>query len=268
MISCPNCHQAVEIEDKHLGTIFTCPQCSSVYFIDWNGQPEVADHSQAPQAESEGESFLSGEQYASGFEPGETFSPFTPVDPSSETSPEESPASGTLDQWGSEGLNSVDDGQDEAGPYLKDPELGYTDSEENPMAGFSEIEPYDSGAEYKSAEAEETPYDFNQTLDAVAEPQASSSSLDDISEFANAEARSGGLTYDIIITGLDSVPVLKAFKEAITDARFAWSEDEIMSQIVRGHLHLKNITPVKAAVLINRIKYLEINLTWRQSVYS
>lgn len=49
MIPCPSCQKSIEIEDKHLGTLFTCPYCNSVYFIDWNGQPELALHDSEPE---------------------------------------------------------------------------------------------------------------------------------------------------------------------------------------------------------------------------
>lgn len=44
MIACPSCQRPVEILDQHFGALFTCPHCQAVYFIDWQGQPEMAQH--------------------------------------------------------------------------------------------------------------------------------------------------------------------------------------------------------------------------------
>lgn len=40
MTECPSCHQQVNIEEKYFGTLYNCPRCSAVYFVDWNGIPE------------------------------------------------------------------------------------------------------------------------------------------------------------------------------------------------------------------------------------
>lgn len=44
MIACPSCQRPVEILEQHFGALFTCPHCQAVYFIDWQGQPEIAQH--------------------------------------------------------------------------------------------------------------------------------------------------------------------------------------------------------------------------------
>lgn len=128
----------------------------------------------------------------------------------------------------------------------------------------SQFDPNSSAA----PEVEEPAYDFSQTLDAVPTPvQEPQDSLAEITSFANTEANGSGFSYDISIKGLDSALTVKLFREAITDSRFTWNEEEVMGQIVKGQLILKGIAPVKAAILINRIKYLELNISWSQSVY-
>lgn len=42
MISCPSCQKQVDIQDKHMGTLFSCPHCNAVFYINFEGQPEVA----------------------------------------------------------------------------------------------------------------------------------------------------------------------------------------------------------------------------------
>lgn len=185
MIPCPNCHQSIEIEDKHLGTLFTCPHCSAVYFIDWSGQPELATH------ESE-----------QSFEP--------------------------------------------------------------PQDEYS-----------LSAAAEETPYDFSQPLDqaSVEEPSVdhaanpmSSADFSDVMEFANSNANVGPLSYAVIIEGIESSHLLIQLKEAMTDSRFGWDVAALLEQVGGGRLVLSGLSPAKASVLVSRIKYLPLKISWRQDV--
>lgn len=50
MASCPICQKEIEIHEQNLGALFNCPHCSAVYFVGWDGQPEL---SPAPPPEVE-----------------------------------------------------------------------------------------------------------------------------------------------------------------------------------------------------------------------
>lgn len=40
MSQCPKCLGSVELTSQHYGTLFSCPHCSAVFFVGWDGQPE------------------------------------------------------------------------------------------------------------------------------------------------------------------------------------------------------------------------------------
>lgn len=42
-MQCPSCHKEVSVKDKDVGALFTCPQCRSVYFINFDGTPEFGE---------------------------------------------------------------------------------------------------------------------------------------------------------------------------------------------------------------------------------
>lgn len=193
----------------------------------------MADHSQQPEAPSFSESFAVVEENESeAFSPGESFSMPEP-------------------------------------PLSEDPVLSWN-PETQPENAYSEEMPTPSVAENFEGQQEtaEAPYDFSQTLDTVAEPPTHSSDLSEIADFANGETSMGGMSYELLVSGLDSVTLLKEFREIISDARFVWNEEEILSQIKRGELVIKDLPPIKAAILVNRLKYLELKISWRQSVYT
>ncbi len=45
MAVCPSCHAQIEIGSEFFGGLFTCPSCSAVYFIGFDGVPENAQAS-------------------------------------------------------------------------------------------------------------------------------------------------------------------------------------------------------------------------------
>ncbi len=90
----------------------------------------------------------------------------------------------------------------------------------------------------------------------------------DIVDFGNSPQLSGPLTYSVFIKGIDIADTREKIKEALTDSRFAWDTEVVMSQIKNGALTLPDLSPAKAVVLINRIKYLPIEVSWNQNVLS
>lgn len=116
-------------------------------------------------------------------------------------------------------------------------------------------------------------YDFNQALgQPVPQPMHSltpdSADFSDVEAFANANAASGPLSYVVIIDDIDSSHLLKQLREAMTDSRFGWDVNALTSNMAGGRLILSGLSPAKASVLINRIKYLPFKISWRQDVLS
>ena len=88
-----------------------------------------------------------------------------------------------------------------------------------------------------------------------------------INAFANSEvsqAKDGLLVFKLRISGIDSKEIRESLREAIEDARFSWDTNAIMTRINKGHLVIENVSPVKATILINRIKRLPVKIRWEQ----
>lgn len=103
---------------------------------------------------------------------------------------------------------------------------------------------------------------------AVYKPQTEepSSELAAIAKFGNSEnlSRDGNLRYNVFITGIDTIDVREAFREAITDRKFVWDIDQIVKSIRNGEVQIQNITPIKAHILISRLRGLPVQVTWEQ----
>ncbi|MBX3039697.1 MAG: hypothetical protein KF789_03180 [Bdellovibrionaceae bacterium] len=264
MASCPNCHQAIEIKSQHMGALFNCPHCRAVFFVDWNGQPEaLAQHEPEP--------------------PPETPAPLEPSsDPFSvEASPIESPLE----------MPSMSPSDGFAGVDMPPPEVAYEPVSESPLempfeAALSPVaeeapaldvplempveSPLEMPAETPVANesfdgAEQTPVGDPFALEPAA--VAGDEGMADVLNYGNQENAAGPLAYTVVIEGLELAETFEKLKEALTDSRFNWESDEVMAQVKAGRLELKGLNPTKASILINRIKYLPIEVSWKQEVY-
>ncbi|WP_347358662.1 zf-TFIIB domain-containing protein [Bdellovibrio sp.] len=260
MIPCPNCHQSVEILDKHLGTLYTCPHCNAVYFIDWNGQPEMAQHEPEPEPVEapveqnyQEQNFQDQSGYPEQSYQGQDYQAQEYQQP--EVPNEQEPA-------------AFDGGFNEA------PNMAYESPAETSFEAISE----DQEVHGEVPAVEEAPYDFSQTLDSVGSPLtpeplapagvSDTADFSDVTDFANADTVSGPLAYTLTIEGIESSLLVSQLREAMTDSRFGWDVATILSQIGGGRLVIKGLSPAKASVLINRIKYLPFKISWRQDVLS
>lgn len=232
MISCPSCQKQVEILDKHVGTLFSCPHCSSVYYINFEGIPEVAQ----PEPEIAATVNSGDVQHNYVHQAEESY--------------------------------QVEEHQESAYNYNE-----YSDATETeePVAISA---PLQNDQQFDQAYTQVDRYDFEQPLDQVSMGEdvviSSSDSPDfaDVVDFGNADTGVGPLTYAVVIEGIDSAQVIHDIKEAMYDSKFGWDVNEQMAQVNRGRLVLPGLSPAKAFVLINRIKYLPLKISWRQDVLS
>jgi hypothetical protein len=101
-------------------------------------------------------------------------------------------------------------------------------------------------------------------------PEPSFGPADDplnLNEFANSEvssAKDGPLLFRVLISGIDTREIRESIREVIEDPRFAWDSNEIFSKISKGHLAINGLSPVKASILITRIKRLPVEIRWEQ----
>ncbi len=88
----------------------------------------------------------------------------------------------------------------------------------------------------------------------------------EISDFGNAiDAKA--LSYDIVIEGIETAELLEELKDCLRDPRFGWDLPTVLSEIKEGRLELRGLNGPKAIVLYNRVKFLNLETTVRQSLY-
>jgi hypothetical protein len=100
-------------------------------------------------------------------------------------------------------------------------------------------------------------------------PEAASAGfgMKEIADFGNSEesaGREGTFSYDISISGIDSADLRTAIKEALTDPLFLWDTEALIREAKQGELKIANITAVKAAIVVQRLRGLPVDIQWVQ----
>jgi len=191
---CPVCQSEIEITSQHYGTLYTCPSCRGVFFVDWGGQPEAATPTETP-------SFSDVPVYENAENSESLENDFSPA------------------------------------PHFETP----AQPEEN-----------ESGS-----------YNIAQEPVNLDTPD-----LSDIADFGNADITQSAFNYSMRIEGIDSGALRKQLQEALSDSKFNWNVIQLMAQIKGGVLTIKSMNPVKASILMQRLKYLPVKVSWRQDVLS
>lgn len=91
--------------------------------------------------------------------------------------------------------------------------------------------------------------------------------MSNLAKYGNSEesqGRAGPLRVKVRVAGIDSPEIREELRAALTDKKFLWDTEEMMRSIDRGVLVIPNATPLKAAILIERIKGMPLDISWEQ----
>jgi hypothetical protein len=91
--------------------------------------------------------------------------------------------------------------------------------------------------------------------------------MNEVVAFANSEkmeSREGVFRYKLCIENIDTKDLAKEVYEALEDSRFLWDPEEIMSQIKMGVLIIGDLNPIKASLLVFRLRDIDVALSWEQ----
>ena len=92
-------------------------------------------------------------------------------------------------------------------------------------------------------------------------------SINEILDFGNSEdsqIKQGNIFYNIMIHGIDTSNIRSDIREALSDRRFLWDPDAVLKNIKSGTLVISKINPVKASILITRLRPLNLQIKWEQ----
>lgn len=281
-MQCPSCHKEVDVKDKDVGALFTCPQCRSVYFINFDGTPEYGEVEQpsveelkklqnaaVPEKKKKKKKKQDDDELDQ--HEVEAAEPQQPVAFEMEVPPVDIPQTETpvfeiqpMENFAPSEVAPTETFSLEPAPQ----DTFQVASEEPPIEAFPtespSIENFSYEAPNEALSANENQFQSQEVP--VSAPQDFSSIASEIESFGNQQTAVAGISYDLEITGLDTKESQELLREAIDDSRFGWHPDDVAREIRRGSCTFKNLTPVQAFVLARRIQFIDIEMKWKQNV--
>lgn len=233
-MQCPSCHKEVDVKDKDVGALFTCPLCRSVYFINFDGTPEYGEVQQPSDEE------LKKLQNA--------------AVPEKKKKKKKKKDDDELDQQ----QEAQPDTSTEVFTLEPEPEAIHLEVEPLPIEALPMESPTIENFSYEAVSANNEGQ-FQQAEDF-------NSIASEIENFGNQQTAVAGISYDLDITGLDTKESQELLREAIDDLRFGWHPEDIVRQIRTGTCKFKDLTPVQAFVLARRVQFIDVEMKWKQNV--
>jgi Zn-finger nucleic acid-binding protein len=246
-VICPQCQSEVPVTEAQYLSMYTCPKCTAVYFVDISGQPEFSDMTES-------------EKYAEQALQGLT-QPNTPeteqvsADQQIFNSPEPLAEQDQFDQVLNQTIeNSLTpqgdfdstDHQNEFSPEMtQDQDIPASHNTTNMDLSLDQ--------------------NIFQNSNIVEESSPFSTVASEISSFGNRNVEVRQVSYNLKVTGLDSKELLTLFKEALEDMKLGWLPQDIAGFIKNGECILKDLSAVQAYIIAKRIQFLDIEMEWTQN---
>ena len=86
-------------------------------------------------------------------------------------------------------------------------------------------------------------------------------------EFVSVETSPGPLMYQVIIEEIDTKNLRTEVKLALSDPKFMWNVSELMDSIKNGKIAISDLNPVKASMVVQKLREVPVKVSWSQSAY-
>ncbi len=157
-----------------------------------------------------------------------------------------------------------------------------TTDNENTSPSFSQSQSHSppSPPEFEAelnlgADLESMPSEAASLLPQTLEPTPAAASrlaspdMSDVVEFGNStlsQGREGSLRFHVSILGIDTGEVRKQIIDILADTRFLWDAQSLMSKMRNGRIDIRDLTAVKASLLVQRLRTVPVEVFWEQYV--
>lgn len=137
------------------------------------------------------------------------------------------------------------------------PELVAASEAEGAEGPLNEADWFDQPLEHGFTTPEQLNVSANETVD-----------FSDVVEFANsAELDHSPLAYTLWIEGIDSGEIRARVEDVLSDSRLNFHLGDVMKNLKKGVLELRDLNPVKASFIASRLRAEAVNFRWRQSIF-
>lgn len=253
---CPQCHNEVPVTEAQYLSMYTCPRCTAVYFIDIVGQPEFNDMSESEKYATDLQNQVATKQKATEnhqneFQKLESENQSHDLEENVFSNPEEVALEAHSD------INQLNHDQfDQVLDQTLETSLAPQDVEES-----SAVDSQDTQSDALNSDQNS----FQNPIEAIEDASIFSGAAREISDFGNQYQEIQQMTYDLKVTGLDSKEISALFKEALEDMKLGWLPQDVNSFIKNGECHLSQLSPIQAFIIAKRIQFLDIEMKWTQN---
>lgn len=97
--------------------------------------------------------------------------------------------------------------------------------------------------------------------------QPAAHDMREIANFGNSDeslAREGAYRFNLTVMGIDSAEIKAEVKDALSDGRFLWNIETMFNEMQDGVLQIKDLSAVKSALVVQRLKVLPVDIKWEQ----
>ena len=98
--------------------------------------------------------------------------------------------------------------------------------------------------------------------------QPNSSFIEEIIDFGNSDLHTGPLSYNLLIEKIDSGELRSVLREVLSDPKFNLDPEQLFQSIRGGQLTIENLNPVKASLIVQRLRPFPFALSWSQHVFA
>lgn len=220
------------MNESQFGALTSCNKCGGVYFLGWDGKPEAAPAADSMEDVAETKKEISKISIAN-----------TPIDNYESNSFEQSDIASVAVE------NSFQQESNFATQENFEPSHQESYSENS---NFDVDQPLDSFQNNSYGEAG----NYSQ------EPQKEN--FNDLIDFGNS-SDPGVLSYVLTIDGIDLQSIEDEIKQILSESRFQFDVELLLSNLKNGQLVIDNLSPIKASILVHRLRFLSVTLSWRQN---
>ncbi len=260
---CPNCQSQEKVTEQNFGALYTCTACQAVYFINFDGEPEFGEVPEEIPADFNSTDAEIDSELSDTAENHENFDAQLEAsfDNRLQQNFDSPPAQEAFAQNQFEPVN-----QEVSDSTFPTPDAALPDTEKASFESVSEVASSpESNFDYLNSDVNPFENPIESENIEPKEKSPFSNVAQEISDFGNTETQIAGLSYDLAVSGLDTLEIKKLFKEVIEDSKFGWDVEALMGSIKNGEIRLERLSAVKAYILARRLQFLNIEKTWKQN---
>ncbi len=119
----------------------------------------------------------------------------------------------------------------------------------------------------EAATQAESMFEVQMPAEPILEKISPSKVFSDVAEFGNSDVsvgREGVLRYNLFILGIDTNDIREEIKSVLNDEKFLWDANKIISSVEDGKLVIRDVSAVKSALLLQRLRAVPVQVRWEQ----